>query len=271
MECRKSVVGVQFCSCEMEAVTLIRYNLWPATPTSPKLAFDFKLMELCTVLQLECQMPTKSFNCSNFKAGNALRSNQTNSKLDITGLFGSICKHDVPLQFLNMDRGESLAYSSFLAMEFSSLSSEQIVISYDIACSLEKHLKKNNNDLLERIILTVPVFHSFAHNLTCQLNFGQRFVKETGLVDGEGIERFWSFLRQDLLTEAMFHYSEKAALKLDGQRTWKRISKQLANNTTLLNKRIKQLAPFRKIEFNDVIDIHSNLFHTDLYCEITKE
>lgn len=53
--------------------------------------------------------------------------------------------------------------------------------------------------------------------------YGQRFADGTGLTDGEGIERLWSYLRgfrkitkemtinnrQDLLTEAMLHHTEK--------------------------------------------------------------
>lgn len=56
-----------------------------------------------------------------------------------------------------------------------------------------------------------------------QLTYGQRFADSTGMTDGEGIERLWSYLRgfrkitkemtisnrQDLLTEAMLHHTEK--------------------------------------------------------------
>ncbi|XP_076076240.1 uncharacterized protein LOC143047159 isoform X2 [Mytilus galloprovincialis] len=39
----------------------LRYSLWPATPTSPKIGFDLRFMELLSVLQLECCLPAKSF------------------------------------------------------------------------------------------------------------------------------------------------------------------------------------------------------------------
>ena len=50
-----------FCKCEEPAVTFLRYNLWPATPTNPKIGFSLRFMELLAVLQLECHMPAKTF------------------------------------------------------------------------------------------------------------------------------------------------------------------------------------------------------------------
>lgn len=52
---------MQFCKCEMESVTLVRYRLWPSSPEVPRVAFDFKLMELAVVLQLEGCLSLKSF------------------------------------------------------------------------------------------------------------------------------------------------------------------------------------------------------------------
>ena len=44
--------------------------------------------------------------CASFQAGNAVRSKVKNSKLDITGVFGSVCKHDHPIKFCNLRHGE---------------------------------------------------------------------------------------------------------------------------------------------------------------------
>ena len=66
-----------------------------------------------------------------------------------------------------------------------------------------------------------------------QLTYGQRYAKSTGLTDGEGIERLWSYLRgfrritkemsignrQDLLTEALLHHTEKQIWNL-GKIIW---------------------------------------------------
>ncbi|XP_071140726.1 uncharacterized protein [Mytilus edulis] len=334
---------IQLCRCEDPAVTFLRYSLWPATPTSPKIGFDLRFMELLSVLQLECCLPAKSFcdaldtmhsnyiklisnvekniyravvgdclteynyhryslntranitessfatecpicvktpsivsmdanfglvhkqssgsgqdrqsarhknlyfldhgdlrrfiddyaldskapnsECSNFQAGNAIRSKVKNGKLDVTGIFGSVCKHDIPIYFADLVHGERLSYPVYmLKCILENRSSDNLVVMYDIACMLHKHLKKTNNiDVLERCSFAVPVFHSFAHNTECQLMYGQRFADGTGLTDGEGIERLWSYLRgfrkitkemtinnrQDLLTEAMLHHTEK--------------------------------------------------------------
>ncbi len=37
-------VCVAFCSCEPEAVTLVRHSMWPASPKNPKLAFQQDLL-----------------------------------------------------------------------------------------------------------------------------------------------------------------------------------------------------------------------------------
>ncbi len=44
--------------------------------------------------------------CSDFKAGNALRSASRFHKLDETALFGSACRHEMPLYFFNLKHGE---------------------------------------------------------------------------------------------------------------------------------------------------------------------
>ena len=39
---------------------------------------------------------------SNFKAANQIRSFQKSKHLDDTGIFGSTCRHGIPLKFLNL-------------------------------------------------------------------------------------------------------------------------------------------------------------------------
>ncbi|KAK6168562.1 hypothetical protein SNE40_021070 [Patella caerulea] len=209
-------------------------------------------------------MDPKSIDCSNFQAGNVLRSKVKNSKLDITGVFGSICKHDIPLLFLNMTKGESLAYSAFLTEQFLKDRSEKLTVTYDIACSLASYLKKRNPDLLAKCNLAVPVFHSFAHTMSCQLNFGQRCVEFTGLCDGEGIERFWSFLRpfkkiskemtvnnrNDLLTEALMYYSDKSIVKI-GQKLKSKLEEAKQLNVKC-SKELNTLLTCKNLDYFDI-------------------
>lgn len=46
-------VCVGFCACEPEAVTLVRHNMWPATPKNPSLAFHQDLLLWLESLILE--------------------------------------------------------------------------------------------------------------------------------------------------------------------------------------------------------------------------
>ena len=47
------LVNTWFCSCEPEAVTLVRYEMWPATPSNPSLAFHQDLLLWMEALLLE--------------------------------------------------------------------------------------------------------------------------------------------------------------------------------------------------------------------------
>lgn len=46
--------------------------------------------------------------CSDFLAGDALRSSQRFHALDETAVFGCACKHEFPVLFLNLKHGERL-------------------------------------------------------------------------------------------------------------------------------------------------------------------
>ena len=64
--------------------------------------------------------------------------------------------------------------------------------------------------------------------VSLQLKYNPRHIPGTGLMDGEGCERLWSYLRQfapitkemtpgnrrDLLTHALLHYAERQTFKL---------------------------------------------------------
>lgn len=54
-------IECQICRNEAPSVTLMRYDLWPASPTQPKVAFQIAVMELQQVLQLEAQVSLKAF------------------------------------------------------------------------------------------------------------------------------------------------------------------------------------------------------------------
>lgn len=82
--------------------------------------------------------------------------------------------------------------------------------------------------LLARCNVSVPIFHSYAHESSCQYVYNPRNKEGMGLTDGENIERLWSYLgrfskmskemsaanRTDLLSDALYHYCTLKESKL---------------------------------------------------------
>ena len=54
-------VCAHFCGCEQEAETLLRSQLFPATPKHLQLAFHFSLLDWFEALLLECQVSAQDF------------------------------------------------------------------------------------------------------------------------------------------------------------------------------------------------------------------
>ncbi|XP_059157024.1 uncharacterized protein LOC131941662 [Physella acuta] len=162
--------------------------------------------------------------CSDFQAGNNLRSKSKNVKLSDKGIFGSVCRHEIPNKFASLKHGERLAYPVyFLEKLVDNFQGSKLIISYDIACKLNKHLQKNNPALLKKCQMMVPIFHCYGHQRQCQILYHPRRIEGVGLTDGEGIERLWSYLgkfskickemkpetRQDMLSDGLLHFSER--------------------------------------------------------------
>ncbi|CAH1273365.1 Hypp5105 [Branchiostoma lanceolatum] len=177
-------------------------------------------------------------DCSNFKAGNSLRSQAKQRKLDIQGVFGSVCRHEVPRRFLNMTHGERLGYPvciiQQLLADVEGSKNVQLKIIYDISCVLVAHLKKKKKEepgaqMLAQIDVALDVFHAYGHKTACQLQYSTRRRAGFGLTDGEAVERMWAFLRKfarttkemtpshrtDLLTDALIHYTMRKTLDIE--------------------------------------------------------
>ncbi|KAI8498153.1 hypothetical protein Bbelb_240970 [Branchiostoma belcheri] len=148
-----------------------------------------------------------SEDCSNFQAGSRLRSKNKQTKLDVSGVFGAACRHEVPLLFVNMTHGERLGYPVFVLQRLvqqAQGNNLQLQIIYDIACVLKAHLSD-------------PILYS------------PRRMEGFGLTDGEGMERLWSYLRPffrvtkemtpshrlDLLTDATLHYARRKSTDIE--------------------------------------------------------
>ncbi|XP_070202676.1 uncharacterized protein [Littorina saxatilis] len=87
----------------------------------------------------------------------------------------------------------SMAYPSLLLSKLpqrtSDLREKQQLIMYDVGCKLHKHLKNRMSNLVEQFRFSVPAFHRFAHNMPCQLTYGQRCTVGAGLCDGKKLLR----------------------------------------------------------------------------------
>jgi hypothetical protein len=83
--------------------------------------------------------------------------------------------------------------------------------------------------------LAVPIFHAYAHNQRCQLNYNTRYKDGFGLENGECCERFWAylnrfvsmtrkttpFIRELILFEATLKWNEDKKMKMGKPNTIK--------------------------------------------------
>ena len=68
--------------------------------------FSIHIIAIC--LSINASLKLFRQDCSNFLAGNAIRAQARNTKLETRAVFGSVCRHEYPLRFLNMKHGERL-------------------------------------------------------------------------------------------------------------------------------------------------------------------
>ena len=52
---------VNFCDCRKDAITLVRHNLFPASPKLPVTAFHFTFLEFFALLQAEGYLAVQAF------------------------------------------------------------------------------------------------------------------------------------------------------------------------------------------------------------------
>ncbi|KAG1728250.1 uncharacterized protein EDB91DRAFT_1314088 [Suillus paluster] len=107
---------------------------------------------------------------------------------DDTGLMALICRHDIPLFFVNIDSpGEQQKYPIALIEHLFTLLPPQatVVTLYDIGCVLARTLSKF--EILPKDTLS-------HHEWACQLAYNPCMCIGLGLSDGEGTERLWSRL-----------------------------------------------------------------------------
>lgn len=172
-----------------------------------------------------------SKDCSDFHAGSEILSKRRFDALDETAISGICCKHGFPIKFLNLKGGERLGYAVYLLKDLMETKGKGVTVHflYDICCLFESHLKKQKlGDLLEEVVLACPQFHVYGHGAKCQLLYSPRRLEGWGMVDGEVLERLWSYLgqfrkmtkemsaspREDIISDALFYLAEKQRSKI---------------------------------------------------------
>ncbi|KAA1104063.1 hypothetical protein PGT21_009222 [Puccinia graminis f. sp. tritici] len=172
-----------------------REDQYPSMFLSPsKIAVDMQAISTSEHQAVGINPP-----CSDtHKAANDSRNESTWEKCDDNGLFASTCRHDVPLMMVNIHKtGEKLYYPiSIIRNLMLNFPQCKVGVLYDIGCHLEAHIDKRNllRDRRSDIRFGTSVFHAYAHEWSCQVKYNPRFNEFWGLTDGEGLERFWSFL-----------------------------------------------------------------------------
>ncbi|KAH9822578.1 hypothetical protein DFH28DRAFT_1078758 [Melampsora americana] len=95
-----------------------------------------------------------------------------------TGLVGLACCHDHMLKIVNVIR-----------------SGKRLGVLYDIGCTLEKGVIKNNlfsdERAEDRLKFGTRAFHAYVHWWSCQLQYNPRLNTGWGFSDGEGLEQNW--------------------------------------------------------------------------------
>ncbi|SCV75021.1 BQ2448_8050 [Microbotryum intermedium] len=117
-----------------------------------------------------------------------------------TGIVACVCRHDVVLKMVNLEKsGERLYYALALIKHVSERVGPEakIGVLYVIACNLKHHIQKREllPELAPRLEFATSVFHAFAHQWSCQVEFNPQLISNFGCTDGEGCERLWSSLR----------------------------------------------------------------------------
>ncbi|KAI8334934.1 hypothetical protein EDC96DRAFT_583019 [Choanephora cucurbitarum] len=134
---------------------------------------------------------------NSFKASGNNNRNNSSGRYAETGVFSLSCaRHGVPERMYNMYGGEGHKYALACVgyMVENNPESTKYGIMYDIACLVRKGLERSFPVLKNDTWYGVTAFHAYAHTMACQVNYNPKYIPNFGCTDGEGCERFWSYL-----------------------------------------------------------------------------
>ncbi|RDB20434.1 hypothetical protein Hypma_012497 [Hypsizygus marmoreus] len=148
------------------------------------------------------KVPTSALDGCNesFLAADEKRMKASTRFFSDTGLMALLCCHDRVLWLSNMTTAGERQYYALALIErlFENIPEAMTVgLLYDIGCQLHRSCEKWNflEKYRDRISFGISVFHAYGHQWACQVIYHPRKCKGFGLSDGEGCERFWSFIK----------------------------------------------------------------------------
>ncbi|POV94785.1 hypothetical protein PSHT_16016 [Puccinia striiformis] len=200
------------------------------------------------------------------KAADDKRNETTWKGCDDTGLMGCCCRHDAAIHFANIYKsGEQRHFPMALIQTLLSEiePNRKVAILYDIGCTMDKYIDRRHliPEYRAQLKFGTSVFHAYAHNWQCQLDFHPRFNKGWGLSDGEGLERMWLYLsplvsplryatrnhRLEAISHRLKHHNKRsvAQLSLWLRRKFNQAVKRHQETSLLLSELLSKPNPHR--------------------------
>ncbi|KAI8356778.1 hypothetical protein EDC96DRAFT_258294 [Choanephora cucurbitarum] len=200
--------------------------------------------------EVDCSVDISAGN--SFKAANNNNRNNSTGRYDQTDVFSLSCaRHGVPERMYDIYGGEGHKYAlACVGHMIKSNPNKKFGIMYDIACLVRKGLENCYPTLKNDPWYGVTAFHAYAHTMACQVNCNPKYIPNSGYTDGEGCERFWSYLdglvsmtrsmssRNRLLaiTDSVDHFTYQKMLELPEQiKNKKKIVKNYLKKTKKQN------------------------------------
>ncbi|ORZ12715.1 hypothetical protein BCR42DRAFT_75833 [Absidia repens] len=105
-----------------------------------------------------------------------------------SGLFDSACaRGGIPESFADMFTvGERFRYPMALVAKNDFVNGPRFTLIYDIGCKLTKRIEQKYGDTVN-VRLAVGIFHSYRHDLDCQMSISPRYLGGFSFTDGEWI------------------------------------------------------------------------------------
>lgn len=134
----------------------------------------------------------------------------------VNGIFAVLCRHGMVNKLADVVAGEthSLALACVKKAVAQNVCLKPYNITYDIMCRIKNSVKRLiPSEVAAQSQFALPVLHCYGHQMHCQMEYSPRYLPGFGLTDGEGIERFWSYLGEfTKLTRGMTKSNRKMTL-----------------------------------------------------------